>query len=258
MGTNRAYAALSAIALSACSSPAEVGDDVGVDTGGAFTAEGLRSQTGEYEFDYSWPSEAAAIPVLRDLMRSRAEAEKAALDEDSSESRSDAEEFGYPFRSYTRETKWEVAADTPRLLWLSATSSFYTGGAHGNSEFDALVWDRDAGQALAPLGLFVSADALESALREPYCEGLLAAQEEQRGDAVVIEGDMFAGCPALSELVLSGSSRDGVAINGLTLLAAPYVAGSFAEGSYKIAVPVTGRILETVKPEYLEAFAILD
>ncbi|MBD2842519.1 DUF4163 domain-containing protein [Erythrobacter rubeus] len=249
-------AALAAMALTACSSPAEVGEDVGVKLANGVEAEGLRSLTGEYEFEYSWPREAAAVPALRELMRTLAEEDQAALNEAAREAKSDADEFGYPFRSYTRETKWAVAADTPRLLWLSASTYFYTGGAHGNTDFGAIVWDREAELALAPLALFNASEAIENALREPYCAGLLAAQEKRLGEGFVNEGDLFAGCPALSELTLSASSAEGAAIDGLILIAAPYVAGSFAEGPYEIALPVTPQILEAVKPEYRGAFAV--
>jgi len=55
--------------------------------------------------------------------------------------------------------------------------------------------------------------------------------------------------------VLLGSS-DRKAFNRIGLLAAPYVAGSYAEGTYEVTLPVTPAVLQAVKPEYKAAFAL--
>jgi hypothetical protein len=57
-----------------------------------------------------------------------------------------------------------VVADLPRFLSLSATLYVYTGGAHGNGTYDALVWDRQAQQALAASDFFASPAAMQQAL----------------------------------------------------------------------------------------------
>jgi hypothetical protein len=54
--------------------------------------------------------------------------------------------------------------------------------------------------------------------------------------------------------VLLGSS-DKQRFNRIGLIAAPYVAGSYAEGPYEITLPVTPAVLAAVKPEYKAAFA---
>ena len=51
-----------------------------------------------------------------------------------------------------------------RFLSLSADMYFYSGGAHGNSGFDALVWDREGQAFFDPKALFRSEAALQDAL----------------------------------------------------------------------------------------------
>ena len=54
--------------------------------------------------------------------------------------------------------------------------------------------------------------------------------------------------------LLLGSARGG-RIDRIGLLADPYVAGSYAEGTYEVTLPVTPAIVRAVKPAYRTAFA---
>jgi hypothetical protein len=66
---------------------------------------------------------------------------------------------------------------------------------------------------------------------------------------------MFSECPPLDELVILLGSSDRQAINRIGLIAPPYVAGPYAEGSYEVTLPVTRAVLQAVKPRYRDAFA---
>ncbi|MGB3806274.1 MAG: DUF4163 domain-containing protein, partial [Erythrobacter sp.] len=174
--------------LAACSSPEEMGRDVGVERSASATpadesaldrlerrtARGAKpsnfsddAKDGEAarEFDYSWPAAVSAIPPLvTQLSRDRDEA----LAQQKTEWREARAEFGSSDcvscvnRGY--ETTWEVVADLPRFLSLSATRWVYSGGAHGNIYYSTLVWDRQADAAIEPVDLFKSSGALFAAV----------------------------------------------------------------------------------------------
>ncbi|MEM9501329.1 MAG: hypothetical protein AAF941_05730 [Pseudomonadota bacterium] len=269
---------------SACSSPYEVGKSVGVDAPATASAETSQqvldrriakdAEPMEFkdeatrgravrDFNYAWPKEASAIPGLVSLLMQRRDE---ALVAQKSEWESALAEFGdsdcVSCVNRGFGTTWEALADLPRFLSLSAERYAYTGGAHGNSDFDALVWDREAnnglGEGLDPLDLFVGEYEFGETVRGPYCEALIAKQNERRGNAGMADAEMLAACPALDELTIIVGSSNGQTFDRIGLLAAPYVAGSYAEGPYEVTLPVTERVLQAVKPEYLDAFSIAE
>ncbi len=278
---------LAALALAACSSPEEVADDVGVaqntptpptppevaESGSAQddlerrTAAGFKevnftdnenAEGASRDFQYSWPAQVSAIPGLaRQLQQRRTQA----LAEQKQAWRGTLEEFAdsecNSCKTDSYGKTWQVVADLPRFLSLSANHYVYAGGAHGNYWFDTLVWDRQAndgeGEALDPYALFTSTAALHDAVRTPYCEGLKTEQAKRRG--TVEDGGYFSECPKLNQLTLLLGSSTGKSFDRLGLLAAPYVAGPYVEGDYEVTVPVTQAILDAVKPEYRAHFS---
>lgn len=253
--------AVAAVAMAACSSPQEIGEAVGVDTE-ASAAENapqphvVAVENDQMSFSYSWPAEAAAIPVLNAVFEKRASADKEKFANVTSEAKADAEKYDFPYRAYQASKAWSVATDTPRFLSFAAEAYAYTGGAHGNTWFEATLWDRKAETELAPIDLFTSPEALEGAVREAYCTGLKAERTDRLGQHMLNGTDIFDSCPALKELVVVLESGNGTAFDAINLLAAPYVAGSYAEGPYEVKVPVTQVVIDAAKPEYSEAFAL--
>lgn len=267
--------------LAACSSPSEMSEDVGVsdapdigtqsademaETIGVTDADAVNfsddSSQGEAErtFNYAWPAQVSAIsPLANRLTQERDQA----LGEQQAEWQSALEEFGTidcitcVNRGYGKE--WKVVTDTPRFLSLSAEIYVYSGGAHGNSYFDALVWDREGadgeGEALQTNDLFTSDAVFYDAIRAPYCSALDAERAKRRG-APVQSGDFGSACPQLEELVLIIGSSNGETFDRLGLLAAPYVAGSYAEGPYEVTLPVTQGVIDAVKPAYKDYFSV--
>lgn len=274
-------------ALIACSSPEEMSEGIGLSEAGASAKSGESAQEtldrriaadaepvefkddekdgqAARDFAYSWPAQASAIPGLAQLLGERRDA---ALAKQKSEWLESVAEFGNATgemacvtcvnRSYAMS--WTVAADTPQFLELVAERFTYTGGAHGNSVFAALLWDREAedgqGAAMLPIDLFVDPVALENTAYGEYCAALNLARSERRGlEAADI--NPLTDCPSVTELVVTLTSSDGERFDGITFLAAPYVAGSFAEGPYEFAIAVSPAVLEAVKPEYRDAFVI--
>ncbi|MEM8723880.1 MAG: DUF4163 domain-containing protein [Pseudomonadota bacterium] len=254
---------LAAAALVACSSPQDMSETVGVaspeseDSPVAFAKPSVVLVDNEQmKFSFSWPAQAVSIPELNAVFEARAKAEEEKFSAMTTEAQADAKEYGYPYRAYDFSKGWEVAASTPRFISLAAGTYAYTGGAHGNSWFDSMIWDRAAGAVMAQTDLFASPAALEAAVREAYCTGLKAERSERLGANMLNGTDVFDSCPALEELVAVLESSTGEAFDTINLMAAPYVAGSYAEGPYEVKIPVTQAVIDAAKSEYRDAFSL--
>ncbi|MFN3862984.1 MAG: PdaC/SigV domain-containing protein [Erythrobacter sp.] len=264
-----AGAMLAVLALAACSSPDEVAKGVeGEAKARASAAPADRAAApgpvtftdnqgkdeAAREFSYSWPAEVSAVPAL--VRHLTAERDRLLAEQKAEWAEAVAEFAGEDCVACTNrafEKRWEVVADLPRFLSLSATFYAYSGGAHGNGAFDALVWDREAQALFDPKALFRSEAALQEALGAPWCKAL-RAERMQRLGADYSEDSTFP-CPAIADLTVLVGSSDKRRFDRIGLLAAPYVAGSYAEGSYEVTLPVSQAVLDAVKPEYRRAFA---
>lgn len=217
----------------------------------------MTEETPAYSFSFSSPAEASAIPALHALMHARADKAKAALDKDSAQAKAEADKAGYPFNPYGYGEDWSVVADLPGWLSLSATIWSYTGGAHGMTVFDALVWDKAKGAAMAPLDLFASQSALSAAVRSDYCAAIDVQRAEKREIPVseVAQDGMFGQCIDIDSATLVLGSEKGAGFDQIGFLIPPYEAGPYAEGVYEVSLPVNAAILGAVKPEYRAAFA---
>lgn len=271
-GTNVPLKRASAMAvlgmlLVACSSPAAMAGQTGAAPPAApqpptapapgataFTDKASQGEAAR-DFAYNWPAEVSDVPALTQRFiaeRDTLLAEQKADWEQSLSEFAGSDCFSCVNRSF--EKTWEVVANLPRFLSLSASFWAYTGGAHGNGAYDALVWDRKAQVAFDPKAMFRSAEALQSALGDAWCKALKAERMERIGDDYSDDG--FFPCPPIADLTVLVGSSDGKAFNRIGLLAAPYVAGSYAEGTYEVTLPVTTAVLAAVRPEYRAAFAL--
>lgn len=203
------------------------------------------------EFAYSYPASVTAIAPLK----ARFDAER-----DETRTRMAAEgkayktEFPESGATYGFEKHWKVVTDLPRFLSLSADGYEYTGGAHGMPFTQGLVWDREKGVALEPLSFFLSGAALDAAAQAPFCKELDRQRREKRG--IETGGDSsFNECLKPSEMVVLLGSAGRKAFDRVGIIALPYSAGPYAEGSYEVTLPVTPAILKAVKPEYRASFA---
>lgn len=256
----------SLILVAACGkeepAPAPTASDAAVATAPASEAPppaeavNIKTQNPRYSFAYAYPAAAAGIPALKaqlDNEMAKARAELASIAKEG-ESAAKAEDF--EFNPFDQSTKWTVVTDLPG--WLSLKRDYYefTGGAHGNYGTGALLWDKAAGQARDVLTLFVSKAAFDAALRPAFCNALDKQRAERRGAPVDrTSGDSFDDCLAPSDVTVLLGSSNKQQFNRIGLIADPYAAGPYAEGSYEVTLPVTPALLKAVKPEYRAAFA---
>jgi hypothetical protein len=237
--------------------PAEAGDPE--QPGSELPGNGARAvseQTDDYVFEYAYPAEAGNIPQLATLLNSRLDELRAELSEQSAEGREAARDNGFPFNKYSTEVTWQVVADVPKYLSLSAAISSYLGGAHGNYGFASLVWNKEASEAIEAEDLFNSTKALDKALGERFCAALNAERTKRRGEPVPDESDnQFDQCVSVEETTVLAGSSNGRTFNRIGIQVGPYVAGPYAEGSYEFTFPVDAAVIEAVKPEYQDSFS---
>jgi Deacetylase PdaC/Protein of unknown function (DUF3298) len=193
-----------------------------------------------FDLAYTYPAPAAAISGVK-----------------AKQGQAEAKQNGFEFRPYHRGADWQVVADMPGWLSLSANLDSYEGGAHPSHWFDALLWDKQAGKRREAADLFMSKQALSKAIRADFCRLLNKQRSEKRGEPVKAGGDgMFNECiDPVDQVVILGSS-DKVAFNRIGILVAPYEAGPYAEGDYEVTLPVTPAVLAAVRPEYRSSFAV--
>ena len=206
------------------------------------------------EFAYSYPADAARIPELANVLDGDRAAKREALIAAARRDRAAAEEGDYTYRSHTHRQAWQRVTDTRRFLSLSAEIETYTGGAHGMQTFDTLVWDRNRREQRKPLDLFRSSEAFDTAVRDAFCEGIKRAKAAKGIVADEAPDSPFAKCPPASAQTVWLGSSDGRYIDRMTIAIAPYEVGPYAEGSYKINVPVTGSVVKAVKDEFARDF----
>lgn len=210
-----------------------------------------------YEFGYAYPDAAGAIPGLKTLLEGRLDAARKSLAAESRDDRSEARKGGFPYRPHASDTTWKVVTNLPDWLSLSSEIYVYTGGAHGMSAFDSLVWDKRADAIREPIDLFISGAALRQTIQRPFCDALDREREKRRGEPVRHGADdMFSDCINPLENTLMLGSSNGRTFDRLGILIAPYAAGPYAEGSYEITLAVTPAVLGAVKPAFKDSFSL--
>lgn len=206
------------------------------------------------EFTYQYPAEAAAIPALDRRFRAEAAHEYqrhlklGRLDKQAyqQEQRGSVSDF------YMKT--WSSAGETPRLLSLQYQHSTYTGGAHPNTDYGAMLWDRKLDRAIEVASLFLRPAAFAKLTRPAYCKGLDVERAKRRKDWKPDLPD-FNACPPYRDLAISpiDKNKDG-RFDTIAFVASPYEAGPYAEGEYAIDVPVTSQLIAAIRPEYRDSF----
>jgi hypothetical protein len=206
------------------------------------------------EFVYAYPQEAAQIPELVKALDDDRAAKREALVAAAQRDKDAAEKGEFPYRAHSHRQTWQRVTSTPRFLSLSAEIDAYAGGAHGNESFDTLIWDRNRRKQLKPLDLFQSGEAFDAAIRDSFCAGIKRAKAAKGITVDEAPDSVFAKCPPASAQTVWLGSSDGRFIDRMTIAIGPYEVGPYAEGSYKINVPVTGALVKAVKSEFARDF----
>jgi hypothetical protein len=249
---NRAFLALVLVAAACSAEAPKQADDKAAKPAPAAPAEErlVEENSDLLEFTYGWPAQAAAIPKLvallhADMAKQRAEAIDMAK-EDKSGRTADA-----PFNGHYFGKVWKTYGNGRRLLSLGASVETFTGGAHGNVTFDAILWDREAGARIKPTDLFSDNTRAWQVMSAVFCQRLDRERAERRDEELPLQGnDWMVACPPLAEQVIVPLDRDDRVFESLLVLVPPYAAGPYAEGSYEIEIELTDEMRRLIKPQY--------
>jgi len=189
---------------------------------------GAAAERALLDFRYDWPAEAEAIPALRtELQRRRRAAPDEAL-ANARETSDSSRDAHVPFHTEMHHQSWSVEARNGRYLALTADIRTDQNGAHPNRGFEALIWDRRRNRPTSVRALL--GPAVLARLTPAFCSHLAAAVQARGGEPP-------SHCPPLAEQVLSFLDQDG---NGrfetVHVLIPPYVAASYADGSFVVDV----------------------
>ena len=220
-------------------------------------ARQVTEETDTFVFDYSYPQAAGDVTELAKWLDDQLTERRDALALSAARDKEEARDNGFPFNKYSSGTEWQVVADLPGWLSLSSEISTYTGGAHPNYGFDSMVWDEERNVPLEPIAFFASPGALDAVLGDELCKRLNEERAKRRGEPVP-EGstELFDTCIQISEANLLLGSAGGQKFDRIGIKLAPYVAGPWVEGSYEFTFAMTPEMLETVRPEYRDIFAV--
>jgi len=206
------------------------------------------------EFAYAYPKDAAQIAELAKALDGDRAAKREALIAAAQRDKAAAEKGEFPYRVHSHRQTWQRVTSTPRFLSLSAEIDSYAGGAHGMQSFDTLIWDRNRRKQMKPLDLFTNSEAFDAAIRDPFCAGIKRAKAAKGIVADEAPDSPFGKCPPASAQTIWLGSSDGRFLDRMTIAIGPYEIGPYAEGSYKINVPVTGALVKAVKDEFARDF----
>ena len=211
-------------------------------------------KTPALDFSYEWSREAAAIPALD--LRFYTEA-KEALNEAEKNAREDqllAKQQKRDFNQHDFSMQWTTAGQTPRLLSLQSDLGSFEGGAHPNTVYGALLWDRSVQREVKVDSLFLRSTAFAALTRPRYCAAL-SAERNKRREGEKLDLPEFNTCPKYGDLAIALVDRNkNGRFDSIHFVASPYIAGPYAEGEYEISLPVTSQLISGIKPEYRISF----
>ena len=228
----------------------------GMSDAGQATSSNTTDHNDLYEFDYSYPAAAAALPGLATWLDNDRAKSLASLKDGATDYRAEAKKDGFPYHAYSNDTTWKIVTDLPDYISLSSETYIYTGGAHGNTAFGGLIWDKRGNEPIQSENMFTGDAAIDIAMQSAFCDKLDAARTKRRGVPVSRDSGLFNECIMPSKQTIILGSSNGDAFNRVGILVGPYAAGSYAEGTYDITLPVTPQILKAVKPQYTGAFSL--
>ncbi len=207
------------------------------------------------DFKYHWPAQAAAISPLDWKLRAQMTKDYRTAIVDAHEDQAVAREQKRPYNRDFFWMEWSLAGEAPRLLSLRGQLSTFTGGAHPNTSYNVLLWDRRVSKEISVNELLTGRTNLAALMRPAYCKALdLERQKRRMGEKM---GGQFDQCPKFSDLSIAPSdqTKNG-RFDAIEFIASPYVAGPYVEGKYEISLPVTPQLIAGLKLEYRASFEV--
>jgi hypothetical protein len=206
------------------------------------------------EFSYEWPAQAAAIPALDTRFYKEAKKALAEAQANAREDQAAAKEQERDFNGHFFSMMWTTAGQTPRLLSLICEFGSFEGGAHPNSSYNALLWDRRLGREIAIGDQFLRVSSFAALTGVAYCK-VLAREQRKRRDGEKLDLPEFNECPKYSDMAIAPVDKDKDGrFDTWSFVASPYVAGPYVEGEYEVELPVTRPLIAAMKPAYRASY----
>ncbi len=210
-------------------------------------------------FSYEVPSIARALPGLSQRLDNMERNARSEFDQWVSDWPEDSRGPAYDALSY--EQSWQVAGANEQLLSLVSGTFIYSGGAHGGTRQDTLIWDVERDRAIAFPALFTDRYAALSLIDAQLCPAL-RAQQVERG--VIDEGSEpdpldfgWTQCPFFDEITIAPASNfEAGPFDHFEIVVGEYVAGPYVVGTFEIEVAMTPALLALVRSEYRGSFAV--
>lgn len=215
------------------------------------TPVGYESKTPYADVKLTLPQTVKATPVLHaalyaDMVRDLKQFEEGA--------QADLTEAGGGPNPYQKSIAFTPGAETARLVSLARTDFEYTGGAHPNTSFASVIWDKTINKRLGFGDLFRPGADL-AVLDKALCAAANAAKQARSpgSEAATLDGKMWTCPKAVSTpFFLTPGTTPGKA-GGVTFLMGPYQIGPYSDGYYWIALPQSA-FRALLNPAYADQF----
>lgn len=174
------------------------------------------------------------------------------------------------FQPWSYETTVSATMDTPEFVSAIEEYFEYTGGAHPNSGFGAMVWDKPAGAEIDITQVLAEAEVdgptltavaalLDEAHLKAFHAKLIEAKVYEPGDPELANEqpawiDGFTADAGSFSTFTFTPSEDGETIAALTFWYEPYQIGPYAEGPYVLTLPAD-EIRDVLAPRWAARLA---
>jgi len=214
---------------------------------------GYADTTDDAQVKLTLPDPIRSYPELHTRLYDEGKASLTRFLDQARKDRAEASAGGFVSPAYYHTINWKIAAQSSRFLSLYAEEDDYQGGAHPNSGFQALLWDKTR-NGLIPAGNLFAPGASLAGVDTYLCHQIEAARARRTG-APVNQTQSGFPCPDIrdSRLILIPSTLDGK-IGAIDVLYAPYEVGPYAEGPYEVRIP-QNQLQGVLNPAYADQFA---
>lgn len=219
----------------------------------ASTPLGFARTNDDAQVSLTLPDPIKSYPELHSRLYNEGQATLTAFLERAHKDRAEASADGFASPAYYHSINWKIAAQSSRFVSLYAEEDDYQGGAHPNSSFHVLLWDKTKNDLVPTASLFAP-NADLSGVNTFLCHQIEAARASRTG-APVNQSQSGFPCPDLkdSRLILIPSTEQGK-IGAIDALYAPYEVGPYAEGPYEVRIPQT-QFKGLISPAFADQFA---
>jgi len=205
------------------------------------------------EVSLTLPEDFRRFPALHETLYSESEAELKAFVATAIQTRADLQKEGFDSPPYFRSSVWHLSAENTQLASFYAEHTEFTGGAHGNMNFQTILWNKADNQPLDTAALFVPNADFKAI--DAYLCTQVEVERSRRTETPTRQSDTGFTCPRLSEsrLILIPSTLPD-RFGAVEALYAPYDVAPYAEGPYRIRIP-QNLLRGVIAPDYRQNFA---